>query len=316
MALSEFELIKQCFAQRFKQNHPGVILGIGDDCALLNIPSQHHLATSIDTLVKGIHFPHECDAYQLGWRSLLVNLSDLAAMGAKPLGFTLALTLPEINLEWIERYSQGLADCASQYDIQLVGGDTTKGPLSISIQVMGIVPVGQAITRSGAKENDLLFVSGELGAAAAAVKPLVEQTSCPDDWFNAYYQPKAQIDLGIGLRSLATACLDISDGLLGDLQHILDASNLGAELNLDLIPVASSIASEPNKLALALSGGDDYQLCFSAPKHNQAQIMQLAQELNVTVTCIGRLHSTLGIVGLQNNESIDLIGKGYQHFSS
>ena len=314
MALSEFELIRQCFAQRFQQNHPDVVLGIGDDCALLNIPAQHHLATSIDTLVKGIHFPHECDAYLLGWRSLLVNLSDLAAMGAKPLGFTLALTLPEINIEWVENYSRGLADCASQYDIQLVGGDTTKGPLSISIQVMGTVPAGKAMTRGGAKQSDLLFVSGELGAAAAAVKPLVDQTHCPDDWLNAYYQPNAQIDLGIGLRSLATACLDISDGLLGDLQHLLDASHLGAELNIDAMPIASSIDNEPNKLALALSGGDDYQLCFSAPKHHQEKIMKLSQDLNVAVTCIGRLRNQLGIVGLQNNKPIELIGKGYQHF--
>lgn len=314
MALSEFELIRQCFAQRFQQNRPGVVLGIGDDCALLDIPPGHHLAASIDTLVKGVHFPHDADAYLLGWRSLSVNLSDLAAMGAQPVAFTLALTLPEVDPEWLDAFSQGLADCAAKYDIQLVGGDTTKGPLSISIQVMGSVPKGQALTRGGAKVDDLVYVSGALGAAAAAVKPLVAGEDFPEAWKVAYYKPLAQIRLGIALRLTASACLDVSDGLLGDLQHILNASELGAVLDLKAVPIALCIQSQPQALNLALSGGDDYQLCFTLPANKQAEVEKLGRELQINLSCIGRLRAESGIFARQASGLVEIEPAGYQHF--
>jgi len=316
----EFELIREYFSSRFQagarpgDSADGVVLGIGDDCALLRAPAGKLLATSVDTLVAGVHFPANADPYRIASRALRVNLSDLAGMNAEPLWFTLALTLPESSAEWLEPFARGLADTARLYGITLVGGDTTKGPLSITVQVTGACE--QPLRRDGASAGDIVFVSNQLGAATAAL-PIVLDECSPSETEQqqadaAYYFPEPQLELARAIGPYASAALDISDGLLADLGHICEASGLGAELHLDNVPVAALAQSMNSETALetALTGGDDYQLCFTVPpKHRDA-----LDQLQLPITAVGQLCCEPGIRCQLRGKPWQPRGNGYRHF--
>ena len=263
MPLSEFGLIDRYF-RNCSQKRPDVRLGIGDDAALLDSPAGCDLVAAIDTLVDGVHFPHGCPAASVGHRVLAVNLSDLAAMGAKPAWALLALTLPNINEDWLAEFAAGFSDLARAHDVALVGGDTTSGPLCASIQILGHVPRGQALLRSGARPGDLVFVSGSPGDAAAGLA--VEQgrlKATPDVTVylrKRFLVPTPRMALGKSLRGFASACIDISDGLLGDVGKLAQASGCGVELDYEHLPVSESLVEavgDERARELALTGGDD-----------------------------------------------------------
>ncbi|MDH5357846.1 MAG: thiamine-phosphate kinase [Gammaproteobacteria bacterium] len=319
-AHSEFSLIQHYF-EHLTSQRDDVLLGIGDDCALLQCPADHAIAVSIDTLVEGVHFFSDVEPESLGHKSLAVGLSDLAAMGATPAWFTLALSLPEANEKWLRGFSKGLANLATEYGIQLVGGDTTRGPLTISIQVHGIVKSGQALRRDGAQEGDLIYVSGCLGDAGAAVQLKLQQldeSSLQNE--DKYYlqqrleRPTPRIALGQKLSGLATAAIDISDGLLADLGHIVEKSNVGARVELAQLPLSSALMKLDRTLAeqLALTSGDDYQLCFTVPPENVERLENL---LGNQCHQIGVLTTGIAISCFnQQGELIEIKGTGYDHF--
>ena len=318
---SEFSIIQQYFEQ-LTPSRDDVLVGIGDDCALLLCPENHVMAVSIDTLVEGIHFFADVEPEYLGHKSLAVGLSDLAAMGAKAAWFTLALTLPEVNEDWLKSFSKGLAKLANQHKIQLVGGDTTRGPLSISIQVHGHVEPVKAIRRSGAKLGDLIYVTGTLGDAGAALQLQLGKwndaaLSVEDKHYlqQRLEQPSPRLEIGQKLAGLASAAIDISDGLLADLGHILDKSEVGARLDLAKLPLSSAIAKVDRHVAeqFALQAGDDYELCFTVPPQHFAE---MEQSFKGQCTCIGMITDDKGIYFLNDhNALIALTGTGYDHFS-
>lgn len=314
--MGEFELIRHYFAAApCAQGGEGVALGIGDDCALLDLPAGEQLAISTDTLVAGVHFPTVCDPLLLGQRSLAVAASDLAAMGATPIGFTLALTLPEFGPDWLAAFTDGLGRVAHRCRMTLIGGDTTRGPLSITVTVFGRVPTGQALRRSGAQPGDLLCVGGFLGNAAGAL-PLVlgEREAAAEvagPLLEHYWSPLPQLQLGERLRGLATAALDISDGLLADCGHIAKASGVALEVNLSLVPVSAPLQAflgHEAAVQAALTGGDDYVLAFTLP---ESALTSLAREVHV----IGRVLQGQGVT-LRDPQGLDItpVQRGYQHF--
>lgn len=318
--LSEFSLIQHYFEQLTPQRED-VLLGIGDDCALLQCPAGHVVAASIDTLVEGIHFFSDVDPESLGHKSLAVGLSDLAAMGATPAWFTLAITLPEINERWLKGFAQGLATLAKQHKIQLVGGDTTRGPLTISIQVHGFVRPEQALRRDGAQVGDLIYVTGTLGDAGAALQLKLQQLneSSLHDEDKHYLQqrlerPTPRVEIGLKLLGLASSVIDISDGLLADLGHIIDRSGVGARLELAQLPLSAAIQKLDSNTAeqLALMSGDDYELCFTVSVDNVAQVENLLVE---QCTRVGVINDQSAILCVdQNDQMIEFQGTGYDHF--
>ena len=275
MPSPEFTLIARYFSSLGRG--PAVDLGVGDDCAILSLQADERLATSIDTLVAGVHFPEEAFPEDIGYRAVAVAVSDLAAMGARPLGMTLALTLPEIDDFWLTAFSQGLAEAVGEFNIPLVGGDTTRGPLTISVQVMGALPAGKALLRGGAKVGDGVYVSGTLGDAAGALAFLQEkwqpEPQHAEYLWSRFYRPRARLELGVALQGLATAAIDVSDGLLADAGHIAAASGVAIVIDPALIPLSESLRSHDSRqqvLQWALTGGDDYELCFTLPEGNPA----------------------------------------------
>jgi thiamine-monophosphate kinase len=319
----EFSLIQQYF-HALTANRDDVIVGIGDDCAVLNTPPDTFTAISIDTLVQGIHFFADVDPYRLGIKSLAVNLSDLAAMGAEPAWFTLALTLPEINDEWLKQFSAGLAEIAQQHRIQLVGGDTTRGPLTITIQVHGHLAKDNILQRNAAQTADLICVTGYLGDAAAGLKYRLGQldTALLNDEDIEYLlqrleMPTPRNQIGQQLVGQAHAVIDVSDGLLADLNHIVTASNKGAKLNLSNLPFSSVLQKLPLEQAtqLALTGGDDYELCFTAPSENVARLKQQFPEM---IHVIGEITENKDMK-YQNAQgewkAFSEIKAGYDHFA-
>lgn len=330
MAVSEFDLIQSYF------NTPGLIptkeqsaripLGIGDDCALFDLPPEKILAVSMDTLVADVHFPAKADPSLIAQRALAVNLSDLAAMGAEPLAFTLALSLPKAEESWLQGFSLGLEQMVQTYQCPLVGGDITKGPLSITIQVHGLLNKGEVMTRKGAKPGDLVFVSGELGAAGLAVSLMNNGMSLdkPDTkaLHTAYFQPVPRIKLGQGCVGLASAAIDISDGLMADLGHIAKQSDVCIELDAKAIPIAravknimSAMGDKRQGLNLALSAGDEYELAMTVAQDQQEAVQQTARELDIPLTLIGRVVKGSRVKCLDNDGlEIDVKTTGYQHF--
>ncbi|WP_299595270.1 thiamine-phosphate kinase [uncultured Microbulbifer sp.] len=315
----EFELIREYFSARFQAStgasgDQGVVLGIGDDCALLTPPAGKILATSVDTLVAGVHFPADARPDFIASRALRVNLSDLAAMNAEPLWFTLALTLRQSDPEWLEPFARGLAETAKQYGITLVGGDTTKGPLSITIQVTGACE--KPLRRDGARAGDTIFVSNQLGASAAGLPLILRERDGSikqkEQAYLAYHFPQPQFAVARAIGPYASSALDISDGLLGDLGHICAASKLGAELNLNDLPVAELAYSMNADTALetALTGGDDYQLCFTVPEKH----LDIVQNLQLPITAIGTMHREPGIQCTLNGKSWQPRSTSYRHF--
>ncbi|MCE3251523.1 MAG: thiamine-phosphate kinase [Cellvibrio sp.] len=319
---SEFQLIQQFF-QREQAEQPaaGVLLGIGDDCALLQIPEGKQLAVSVDTLVADVHFPADAEPELIAERALRTNLSDLAAMGADPLWFTLALTLPDADEEWLRSFSRGLFKCAREYGIALVGGDTTSGPLSITMQVMGATQPQQTLRRDGANIGDFILVTHFVGDGAAALSA-IQNTHVFADEYAAYlqqrfYRPIPRLHESRLIREIASSALDISDGLVADLQHICDASDLGAVIdveNLPLSPAVKSLNNDSQAYQWALGGGDDYELCFTVPPEKMADIAMLIAQGKLQATVVGEMIAGSNVICEYEGEPFELAKTGYQHF--
>jgi thiamine-monophosphate kinase len=291
MALGEFELIERYFRPPGRR----AALGGGDDCALLQPAPGQQLAVSTDLLVEGRHFLSTVAPERLGHKALAVNLSDLAACGAEPLAFTLALSLPRAEASFLEPFARGMLELAEQHGIELVGGDTTAGPLTIGITAMGQVPPGQALLRSGARAGDELWVSGCLGDARLALEVFRGRVELPGEGFGAVREamerPQPRVALGLALRGIATAAIDLSDGLLGDLGHVRRRSGVGATLWLDTLPRSAALAAQPVSVQreCLLAGGDDYELLFTAPPSAAEAVRAAGVASGTPVTCIGRI---------------------------
>jgi len=295
-----------------------IVLGMGDDCALCRLPEGMQLAISTDTLVAGVHFPLDTAASDIGYKALAVNLSDLAAMAAEPAWLSLALTVPSMDWPWLQAFGEGLLELAREHRIQIIGGDTTRGPLSITLTVHGLVPEAQATRRSGAKPGDDIWVTGSLGDAAAALQQIggAMQSMKLRHRLN---RPTPRVAAGIALRGLASSMVDISDGLAQDLGHILKASGVGAELELGRLPVSSSLlqfqTDDNARWQLQLSGGDDYELCFTAPPSQAFAIEQALAECSVSASVIGHVRAAPGLLCLNPDGSECVLNQtGYQHF--
>ncbi len=303
MALGEFDLIERFFRRAPGEGARHAVVPNGDDCAVIAPSSGMHLAVSTDTLVEGRHFLPTVDPARLGHKSLAVNLSDLAACGARPLAFTLALTLPRVDEAWLAGFAAGLLALADEHDCELIGGDTTAGPLAIGITAMGEVPPGAALLRDGARAGDDLWVSGMPGLARLALEAFRGglMPPLPADAFEAarlaMERPQPRIALGLALRGVASAAIDVSDGLLGDLGHVLRRSQVGAVVALAALPVSPWLAARnpATRLDCILAGGDDYELVFTAPASRRAQVASASRDAGVAVTRIGRIEHGAGV---------------------
>ena len=289
---AEFDLI----ARYFTHPAPGAVLGVGDDCALTRVRAGHELAVSADMLVEGRHFFRGADARALGHKALAVNLSDIAAMGATPRWATLALALPRVDARWLREFSAGFMALARKYKVDLIGGDTTRGPLNICVQIMGELPRGNALRRDGARAGDEIWVSGRLGDVALALAALqkkikltrAERAACE----SRLHRPQPRVALGLALRGIAHSAIDISDGLLADLGHILERSQCAAEIEFAALPASAVLCRHLDRVAACralLAGGDDYELCFTAAPRQRARVLAAAKRAGVAVTAIGRI---------------------------
>ena len=320
--LSEFDLIKTYF----QRPRPGrAVLGIGDDCALLAPSTGHQIAISSDMLVEDRHFFAGADPRMLGHKSLAVNLSDLAAMGARPVAFTLALSLPRADPAWLEGFSSGLFALADAHDCELIGGDTTKGPLNICITVFGELRPGHALRRAAARAGDDIWISGTLGDARLALagywKELALDPSLHERAALRMHMPSPRVALGMALARvpIAHAALDISDGLVGDLGHILAASQVGATLDADALPAGPVLARQAIALRrrFTAAGGDDYELCFTAPVENREAVLEAGRESGTAVTRVGRIEAEPGLRLVDaEGKPLDLGLKGWDHFTT
>ena len=317
MALGEFELIDRYFTRPARR----VALGIGDDCAIFAPSAGMQLAVSSDMLVEGRHFLSTVAPERLGHKALAVNLSDLAACGARPLAFTLALAMPRADAAFLEPFSRGLLALADAHACELVGGDTTQGPLNICITAFGELPTGQALLRSAARAGDDLYVSGTLGDARLALEVFRGQLALPGDAFDtvrsAMELPTPRVALGQALRGVATSAIDLSDGLLGDLAHILRASRVGALVQVDSVPRSAILRDQPLawQRVCTLSGGDDYELLFTAPAQCRADVLRAAQTSGVAVSRIGIIEASpeLRLIDCAGNPVIDRF-VAFDHF--
>ena len=321
--MDEFNLIEK-FCRRIGVQHAETLLGVGDDAAIVQVPDGMQLAVSVDTLVEDVHFTRGTTPDKLAKKLLAVNLSDMAAMGADPKWATICLSMPQAEPSWMEAFSKSLHDMACEYQVELIGGDTTRGPLTLSLQIMGLLPQGQALSRAGAKAGDDLFVTGQLGDAALALKCLGDaDLGAQLDVARlriALDLPQPQIAAGRALLSLAHSCIDISDGLVADLSHIASASDVSLHLDVNTIPVSSEYRRYlqiGGNYDLALSGGDDYQLAFSATPEQRAAIEALQSSIGVSISRIGQVVAAgSDAVSLMQNGSVyQLSGDaGYRHF--
>ena len=308
--MNEFKLIERYFNWAY---YHSVSLGVGDDCAIIDATPNTQIVTSVDTLIEGVHFPKNTSAADIAYKALAVNLSDLAAMGATPKYFTLALTLPELNEAWLSEFSETLKQLSGEYKLDLIGGDTTKGALSITINIIGEVEVGRALLRSGAEIDDLIYVSNTLGDAAYAWKK-IEQGSRPLNFcLERFNRPTPRVGLAQELVSIANACIDLSDGLEQDLSHILKHSKVGANIDINTIPLSDEVSGYINTTqdwCIALAGGDDYELCFSVPKMHVEALKTIEKNLGITLTNIGVITKSLGL----DIKGLDKTCTSYQHF--
>jgi thiamine-monophosphate kinase len=319
MPLGEFELIARYFTRPARR----AALGVGDDCALLAIAPGMQLATSCDMLIEGRHFLSTVAPQLLGHKALAVNLSDLAACGARPFAFTLALALPSVDEAWLEGFSLGLFALADAHGCELVGGDTTQGPLNICITVFGEVPAGQALLRAGAKAGDDVYVSGRLGDARLALEAFRGTVALAREAFaearQSMERPQPRVALGIALRGVAHSAIDLSDGLLGDLGHVLRRSGVGAALDVDAVPRSAALAAQPLAMQreCTLAGGDDYELLFTAPPASAEAVRAAAARVQLAVTRIGRIESDAGL-RLRDAEgrAVTQTFRSFDHFSS
>ncbi len=322
MALSEFQLIQRYFSDiSLDANH--VVLGVGDDCAVLEPTVDCCTTLSIDTLVSGVHFPADAAPFDIAQRALAVNLSDIAAMGAKPSWFLLAITLPEVDEYWLQQFSNGLRSIAQQYHCPLVGGDTTRGPLSITIQVGGTAKKNQLLTRHGAKVGNEVYITGIVGDGAAALQLIQKKISVKDQvaanyLYERFYSPTPRIAVGSLLAGIATAAIDVSDGLAADVNHIAEKSAVGITLEIDKLPYSpamKALFSAEQCRNFAVAGGDDYELCFTLPTNCLYLIEKIQQQTGVPITKIGTVTAGSGLTCVdQHGSVIELQSLGYQHF--
>jgi len=319
MPESEFQIIEHYFKQE-KYNSDHVIKGIGDDAAVLDVSKQSELIISVDTLVSGVHFSEDSNAYDIAYKALAVNLSDLAAMGATPAWFTLALTLPNNDSTWLKSFSQGLFHLAEQHNVDLISGDTTHGPLSISIQIAGYAD-DKIMYRDGAQIDDDIYVTGTIGDAGAGLLLLNESSNLNDSecgyLISRLHQPTPQISVAKYIAKFATSCIDISDGLIADLSHITELSNCGAMINVDALPISKELKKADltqDCYQLALSAGDDYELCFTAPAQLTDDVNSISNKLNVAITKIGKIVSDKNLSCYFDNQPYHIDVKGYEHF--
>ena len=318
--LSESALIERYF-RAAGAPRSDVVLGIGDDAAVVTVPAGSELVVTTDTLVAGVHFPAGTPAAAIGHRALAVNLSDLAATGARPAWALLALTLPEALPAWLEEFAAGFAALAREHRVALIGGDTTRGPLCISVQLLGLVPVGEALRRSGAHAGDALLVSGTPGDAAAGLALEQGRLSAPDA-ARAYLRerfllPSPRVALGERLRGYASACIDVSDGLLGDAGKLAAASTLAAQIELERLPLSDALRSvlpDEGAAELALCGGDDYELCFAVPEARLAALLMELPPERWNYTRIGTLSAGSGTRVQRGGTVMEFSHSGYQHF--
>jgi len=309
-SLTEFDLIQHFFMRSKKR--ASTRLSIGDDCALLAVPDGYELAVTTDTMVENVHFFSDVNPEALGYKLLAVNLSDLASMGAEPIAVTLALTMPKVDVAWLEAFAKGFFSLADQFEIDLIGGDTTSGTLTLSVQAMGVVPKQGALYRSSAQVGDLIFVTGTLGDAGLGLK--IKQ-----GFVNQYGElalcrfnrPEPRVNEGLALRSVANACIDISDGLLADLGHILEKSSVGACVDYENLPLSEPVQDyikTTHDWCMPLNAGDDYELCFTMAKDR-------VNELNISATCIGVIEEKQGVRLMRKGKIEKYVVSGFEHFN-
>lgn len=319
MKIPEFTLIDQYFKNK-TPTRKEVLLGIGDDAALVTVPAHQHLVLAMDTLVEGVHFPLQTTPFDIGYKALAVNLSDLAAMGATPAFFMLALTLPKAETDWLEPFSAGLFELAKMHNIQLIGGDTTRGPLTITVQIQGFAPAGKALKRTGAKPKDSIYVTGTLGDAGLGLLVATEKMTMINSKAQEFVlqrlnRPEPRVDIGLMLRPFANSAIDISDGLMADLSHLLKPHSLGADLESDALPLSWAMNNTiPLDMAkkLALTAGDDYELCFTVSPEKEDLMLDALNKAQHTVTRIGTVSELAGVRVNGYDVSDDFLG--YQHF--
>ena len=315
MGAGEFDLIARIRAR--VATRADVVLGIGDDAALLAPPPGRQLVVTADTLNDGVHFPRGTSPVDIGWKALAVNLSDLASMGAEPAWCTLSLSLPQSDPAWIEGFLDGFLDLAGQHDIALVGGDTTRGPLSIAVTAMGLVEPGRALRRDGARVGDEVWVTGTLGDAAGGLALLDRE---PVPALRARLdRPTPRVAAGRALAGIATACVDVSDGLLADLGHVCARSHVAARIDVDALPASAAlmeVIGEADRIALQASGGDDYELCFTAPADAGADIGAVSAQFGLRITRIGRIVAGEGVHPVDaKSQPWSSPRRGYDHFA-
>lgn len=318
--VKEFQLIERFFTGRSSPRRD-VSLGIGDDCALVEATDNKSIAISCDTLVEGVHFYKAIPAHALGYKSLAVNLSDLAAMGAEPAWMTLALTLPDVDESWLSEFSDGLFEAAQYYGVSLVGGDTTRGPRSITITINGKVTKDQALTRSGARNGDWIYVTGTLGDSALGLDILrgkVDASEADKAYLiKRHYYPTPRVLAGQSLRQLATSAIDLSDGLMSDIKHIIKSSNVGAVIDVDTLPLSASlenVMSGDKALSYALTGGEDYELLFTVPESQKGALETSLAHAGVKFSKIGQITTGEQLKLFSNGEDFEAINCGFEHF--
>jgi len=322
MAPGEFNLIKKYFLS--PSHRKDVSLGIGDDCAIVSVPTGKQLAITTDTLIDGVHFSTKTSAEDIACKAIAVNLSDLASMGAEPAWLMLALSLPRVDESWIKSFADSFRSLAEKYKVQLIGGDTTQGPLSITVQAMGLVDPEKIMRRDRARPGDAIYVSGTLGDAAAGLK-ILQQGRVLDDshaWLiNRLNRPEPRVELGMKVAEFCRCAIDISDGLAADLGHILEASDCGATVNRDSLPLSRQLVEysagrETVDWSMVLSGGDDYELCLVVPAEKEGGLIEVFTELSLPLTCIGVIeqHGSFNIIDNTGNKYL-LDKTGYEHFT-
>lgn len=318
--MNEFELIRAFFT-RAEGRDEGVVVGIGDDAAVCTVPADQELVLTTDLLVAGVHFPEHAPAESVGHKALAVNLSDLASMGARPLWFTMNLSLPAVDRTWLEQFSDGLFALADRYRIALVGGDTVRGPLSVGIQACGLVPSGSAVLRSGAQAGDDVYVTGSLGDAALGLRVETGEADYGDEgnrhFLKRLHQPTPRIRIGESLRGMATSMIDVSDGLVADLGRTLHASGVGAEIELELVPLSDRYRQVWRDAGWqpALAGGDDYELCFTAPRTRRAELSEMSRNWECQLSRIGRITESTDFNVLDRaGKPVSIEYPGYDHF--
>lgn len=319
---SEFDVIKKYFT--FSDSRDDVILPTGDDCACVSVPENKQLLITTDMLISGVHFPENTCPEDIAYKSLMVNLSDLAAMGATPTWVTLAISLPEINHRWLQAFSKQFSAVLSEFNISLIGGDTTRGALSITIQAMGVGDRKTILRRDQAEANDKIFVTGNIGDACIGLQAILNQLDDENllSCVNRLNRPEARVNFAEELTLYSKCAIDISDGLVADLGHIISASFCGAKINLSAIPISSSAQyyfdfyhKSVIDWSMVLTQGDDYELCFTVNNKNESDVISLAKKHQLKVTCIGEVTESGGLVfSDENNKPVNFSSTGFKHF--